>query len=298
MSGWLDAAWRAAHPLPPIDQALDKDARGAVLVVGGSERVPGAIRLTGEAALRVGAGKLRFGTVERAAVALGLAVPEAGVVALPVDGRGQIAASGVEALGRSLDRCAALVLGPAMARSEGMEALVAAILDRTPDECPVLLDAACLAVAPALRDRIGARRGRLVMTPHPGEAAVLLDEDRATVSADLVASAVEAARRYRAVVVLKSDLVVIAAPDVPPLCHRSGCPGLGTAGSGDVLAGIIGGLMARGLAPDRAAGWGVWLHGEAGQAAAKAHGPLGFLARDLLAPLGLLIGRETFAGTN
>jgi NAD(P)H-hydrate repair Nnr-like enzyme with NAD(P)H-hydrate dehydratase domain len=109
--------------------------------------------------------------------------------------------------------------------------------------------------------------------------AALMDCDEASVTAD---HARRAALRFGATVVLKASDTWIATPDAPMLHYRGGGPGLATGGSGDVLSGIIGGLLARGAAARDAAAWGVWLHGEAGRRLADRIGPLGFLARELL----------------
>ena len=108
----VDASWLAAHPLPRPDGDTDKNKRGRVLVAGGSETVPGAIRLTGEAALRAGAGKLQFATVERAALPLGIAMPEAAAFPLPANEDGELGEAAGTALAKLVERCDALVLGP------------------------------------------------------------------------------------------------------------------------------------------------------------------------------------------
>jgi len=124
----------------------------------------------------------------------------------------------------------------------------------------------------------------MVMTPHQGEMAALTGIDADQIAADPVRIACDTARRFGAVIVLKAGETIVAPPDAAPLQYASDCTGLATGGSGDVLAGVIGGLLAQGADPVVAAAWGVWLHGEAGRAAADAIGPIGFLARDL-APL-------------
>jgi NAD(P)H-hydrate repair Nnr-like enzyme with NAD(P)H-hydrate dehydratase domain len=129
------------------------------------------------------------------------------------------------------------------------------------------------------------------MTPHSGEMAALLECHKDAVTADPAGVAADVARRFGAVVVLKDAETVIAAPNGKLLHYAGGGVGLGTGGSGDVLAGAIGGLLARGLPPLVAAGWGVWLHGEAGRALATRIGPVGFLARELLPELPRLLPR-------
>src|SRR3982751_4937777 len=109
----IDVAWLDAHPLPAIEGGLDKEERGRAVLVGGSTVVPGALRLTGEAILRVGAGKLQIATVEQAAIPLGMVFPEAAVVPLPADDQGELAGGAAEGIRPRLERCSTLVIGPA-----------------------------------------------------------------------------------------------------------------------------------------------------------------------------------------
>ncbi|MDB5705985.1 MAG: NAD(P)H-hydrate dehydratase [Sphingomonas bacterium] len=280
-AGTIDAAWRAAHPLPGIGDGQDKEERGRALVVGGSAFVPGALRLTGEALLRAGAGKVQLATIEAAAMPLGVLFPEAAMIALPADDKGEIAGAALVRLEAAAKACGALILGPGMQCRPHTAALVEALLDAIGNDSPVLLDAGAM-TAMAGREAVLRRHGgRIVMTPHHGELAALTGASKEDIARDPQAAAVDAAMRFGSIVVLKSAETWIANGAVPQR-YASKAPGLGTAGSGDVLAGVIGGLLARGMDPVAAAGWGVWLHGEAGQAASAAIGPTGYLARDLL----------------
>jgi hydroxyethylthiazole kinase-like uncharacterized protein yjeF len=272
----IDARWRAAHPLPEIGDGMDKEERGRALVVGGSAFVPGALLLTGEALLRAGAGKVQLATIASVAVPLGVSFPEAAVIGLPADDEGEIAGEALALLKNRLSKCGALVLGPGMTARPQTATLVEGLIAAA-GSTQVLIDAGAMT---ALAERPAALKG-VVLTPHHGELATLTGGDKEQIARDPAGAAVEAAARFGAVVVLKGSETLIAA-GTTLLRYDSGAPGLGTAGSGDVLAGIIGGLLARGMAPIAAAGWGVWLHGEAGKAAAVEIGPIGFLARDLL----------------
>lgn len=278
----IEPAWLTHHPLPVHDAGTDKNSRGRVLLVGGAEFVPGALRLTGEAALRAGAGKLQMATVSAAATALGVLVPEAAMIALPADAEGEIAPAATDRLLHLLDHCDTLVAGPGMGVTRRTAELVAGLLARPRDGLTVLLDAGAISCAGDLADVIRAHRGRVVMTPHHGEMAALLEREIEQVAADPVAAARQAATRFGATIVLKADRTVIASHDGGLLRYGSDCVGLATGGSGDVLAGIISGLLARGASPSVASGWGVWLHGEAGRECAQSLGPIGFLARDLV----------------
>jgi len=278
----LDAEWLTVHSLPQIEAETDKNARGRVLVAGGSLTVPGALALTGEAALRAGAGKVQLATVEPAALPLGLAMPEAAVFGLPVKGTGEIAASAVAQLLDLLEACDTLVLGPGMGPDAAASSMVRRLLAKPLGERSILLDAAAIGGASGCADAVRGQSGRVVLTPHPGEMMLLMGCDEAEVRDRPEALARSAAERFGATVVLKRSETWIAAPGEDVLCYEGGGPGLATGGSGDVLAGIMGGLLSRGAAPRVAAAWAVWLHGEAGRSRAAVSGKIGFLARELL----------------
>lgn len=277
----IDDRWRSANPLPAA-RGTDKNGRGRLFAAGGSRRVPGALGLTAQAALRVGAGKVRMGTIEAAAIGLGLSVPEAGVIALPENDEGEPGPDAAGAMIAQIESCDAFLFGPGMGGRTGVDALTRQVIARPRDDLAILLDAAPLACAAGLEDAIAAHGGRAILTPHHGELAFLTGEEEQAIAADPARAARAAAIRFGAIVVLKDAETFVAAPDGTILQYRSDAPGLATGGSGDVLAGVIGGLLARGVAPLAAAGWGVWLHGATGRAAAAQIGPMGYLARDLL----------------
>ena len=278
----LDATWLAAHPLPDHAQGTDKNARGRVLLVGGSAFVPGALALTGEAVLRAGAGKLQMATIDAAAMHLGVLVPEAAMIGLPTDAEGEIAETAVYKLVDAARHCDALLIGPAMASKPSARALVEGLFAALGEDHVAVLDAAAISCARSMAPQIAGLDGRAILTPHHGEMASLTGMAIEDIAADPIDCARSIATVYNAVVVLKADATVVATPDGQALRYASDCVGLATGGSGDVLAGIIAGLAARGADPLTAAAWGVWLHGEAGQAAAARLGPIGFLARDLI----------------
>lgn len=278
----LDEKWLAAHPLPGADEAADKDDKGRLLIVGGSSSVPGALLLSAEAAMRVGAGKVKVATIEQAALPLGIAFPEVAVIGLPSTKGGEIASQASVTLRPSIVRSDAILIGPAMSDGDETRDLVRALLLAAGQDTAVLLDAGAVSSAGALCDDIRSAGSSIVLTPHCGEMASLMDMDKAEVEAAQPDFARNAARRFGATIVLKSSSTVIATPDGDLLRYDSDCPGLGTAGSGDVLAGVIAGLLARGVEPLAASAWGVWLHGTCGREAARAIGPIGFMARDLL----------------
>ncbi|HXH16605.1 MAG TPA: NAD(P)H-hydrate dehydratase [Sphingomonas sp.] len=277
----LDSNWIAANPPPVHGSGTTKNSRGRVLAIGGSAMVPGALRLTGEAALRVGAGKLQMATIASAATGLGLLVPEAGVLALPQDADGEIDGAAGPLLEQSLNACDTLVIGPGMGSAGAATTLLRLVLEHPCDDLTLVVDAMAIGAARNLREALAAFEGRMVFTPHHGEMAMLtgMDEDIIARSPEKVAR--DVAAQYGAVVVLKGSDTVIATPDGTTLHYGGGGTGLATGGSGDVLAGAIGGLLSRGASPIIAAGWGVWLHGQSGRRVATTRGPIGFLAREV-----------------
>ena len=288
----LDSDWLRANPVPPPDHATDKNGRGRVLALGGSAQVPGGIVLTAEAVLRAGAGKIRVGTIRSLAVPLGLAMPEAGVIALEQTAGGEIDASALAhepAIGSSLSHCDALVAGPAMSDAAAGTALVETVLQQMGQDIALVLDAAALAGLEPQAGRLRARPSPAILTPHIGEMAWLLGCEAERIEADRERAAREAADRYGAIVVLKGATTLVAAPDGQLFAYAGGGVGLATGGSGDVQAGLAAGLAARGADPLLAALWAVWLHGEAGRRCAEQIGPLGFLARELLAHVPALL---------
>lgn len=289
----IDAEWRRGHPLPPVGAGLDKEGRGLVLVAGGSRFVPGALRLTGEAVLRAGAGKVRLATVEPIADLLAVHFPEAAMMALPADAEGEIAGAAATRLAERLSRCDTLLVGPGMLERPQTPELVAALLEAVDDEATVLLDAGAMTALRHVPEAARALGGRVVLTPHPGELARLIDADAAAIAADPAGHARRAAGHFGAVVALKSTRTVIATPGGALLGYCSEAPGLGTAGSGDVLAGVVAGLLARGAAPEVATAWGVWLHGEAGKLVGAQTGAVGYLARELLPAVPALMAAQS-----
>jgi ADP-dependent NAD(P)H-hydrate dehydratase len=280
----LDRAVLKAHPLPPVIDG-DKETKGRILVIAGSREVPGAALLTATAAMRAGAGKLRIATVESVAVAIGTAMPEAMVVGLPEDDEGGFARSAVRSIAEQAENVDAVIAGPGMAEDEACERIAEALVR---SEARVALDAALLhALQPLDRER----KTTPILLPHSGELASLLDCDESMVERDPVGCGRRAAELYRSMVLSKGVTSHVVSPEGEVWTYDGGAPGLGVSGSGDVLAGIVGGLLARGAEPLSALLWGVWLHGEAGAALAKKVGPIGFLAREIADEVPALLSR-------
>ena len=255
-------------PLP--DPQGDKEARGTVLVVGGSRYTPGAVLLAGVAALRAGAGRLQLAVEASAAAALSIAVPEAKVLGLP-ERTGDVPE---ELLGLARD-ADVLAIGPGLDDIDETARLMSRVLDVAAEDAGVVLDAYALGALSNDAGLLAGRPQRVVLTPNVTEAQVMLGGE----PDDLAEAAMTLAERHRAVVSLYGH---IAAPDGRCWREESGDAGLGTSGSGDVRTGIVAGLLARGAEPAQAACWAAFAHAVSGQRLAPRYGRTGFLAREIV----------------
>ena len=281
----LDQSALTSHPLPPVVDG-DKETKGRILILCGSRDVPGAALLAATAAMRAGAGKLRVTTVESVAPQLGLAMPEAMVVGLPENGDGGFASSAVEAIGKQAESADAIVGGPGMSNGEVCGRIASALLKT---KAALALDAALLhSLQPLVPDE---RSSPPVLLPHAGELSSLLDCEEEEIEREPIRCGIRAAELYRSVVLVKGVTSHVVTPDATAWTYEGGAPGLGVSGSGDVLAGIVGGLLARGAEPLNALLWSVWLHGQAGARLAKTVGPIGFLAREIADVIPALLPR-------
>lgn len=276
----LTPALLERFPLPHHPDDADKEDRGRALIVAGSREVAGAALLAGTAALRAGCGKLQIATGASVAPGLGIAMPEARVLSFRETGEGCIDPATVPDFAERCRHTNALVIGPGMEPGEGLTRLIERILANGADH-PLVLDAAVLGHLAALERQARGWRGGLVLLPHAGEMARLLDWGADRIAADPAAAAREAADRYRATVLIKGEWSFVATPDGELFRYHGGGVGLATSGSGDTLAGIVGGLAARGADALTALLWGVHLHGEAGRILAQRVGRVGFLAREI-----------------
>ena len=284
----IDESVLRRMPLPQPLEGGDKEARGRVLVVGGGRETPGAVLLAGEAALRAGAGKLQVAAGASVAPLVAALIPEARVFALKETKAGRLAKTACASLKGHLGEAQCVCVGPGMIEDDSVVAFVEGTL-RLCRDVAVVLDAgaiACLAGGGQLLHALG---GRAVVTPNAEELADIYGEPRERISAGPLETARRAARDFRAVVVLKGRETFVASPEGELFVNRAGGVGLATSGSGDVLAGLIAGLLARGADPPRAAAWGVHLHALAGERLSARLGPLGFLARELPAEIPALM---------
>jgi hydroxyethylthiazole kinase-like uncharacterized protein yjeF len=277
----LDAEQLRRFPLPYHPDDGDKEDRGRLLAVAGSRELPGAALLAGIGALRAGAGKLQIATAASIAVQIGVAVPEARVIGLQETKEGCIAEREVDRLIEWAGAAQAVLLGCGLQHGAPLDTLLDRLFEARLD-VPLVLDAAVLG---SLADRAQALKswpGGSILLPHAGEMARLLGCKREEVYAHPLPAARRAAEAYGAVTLIKGQYSHIVHPDGRAFRFKGGGVGLATSGSGDTLAGIVGGLAARRADPLSAVMWGVYLHGEAGRRLSREVGRVGFLARELL----------------
>ncbi|HEX6376868.1 MAG TPA: NAD(P)H-hydrate dehydratase [Allosphingosinicella sp.] len=277
----LDRDLLQLFPLPHVPEDGDKEERGRLLVIAGSRELAGAAILAGIGGLRAGAGKLQVATGASVAPTLSVAMPEARVVGCAETDDGCLAAGAIGGLLKSIEAAQATVIGCGLQHGPPLDDLLDALLASGLDT-PLVLDAAVLGSLAPRAEALRAWRGGAILLPHSREMARLLECEVEEVDADPLAAAGRAAETFRTVVVIKGRFSYIVAPDGRAFRFEGGGVGLATSGSGDALAGIVGGLCARGADPLAAALWGVYLHGEAGRILAKRIGRIGFLARELL----------------
>lgn len=250
--------------LRPRSRAAHKGSFGHVLIVGGNLGMVGAARMAAEAALRVGAGLVSVATRADSVTAISAGLPEAmshGV-------------ANVTELAPLVERATTLVIGPGLGKDAWAQALVDYLLTINK---PKVIDADALNLlsqAPNTSDQ-------WVLTPHPGEAARLLNLPIDMVQADRLAVVSQLQARYQGVAVLKGVGSLVKADTIPAICLH-GNPGMATGGMGDVLSGVIGGLLAQGLPLAQAAQFGVLIHAMAADESARVYGERGMRATDLM----------------
>lgn len=270
------------NTLPSRPRDANKGHYGHVLVVGGDYGMAGATAMAAEAAARMGAGLVSVATRPEHIAAIVARRPEIMV-------HGVISGQELEPL---LDRPSVIVIGPGLGRSAWAEQLLQKVAATGQ---PLVVDADALNILS--EGRVIPRPGRdnWVLTPHPGEAARLLGCDNATVQADRFSAVKQLQKKYGGVAVLKGAGSLIAADSELFLCDQ-GNPGMASGGMGDVLSGVIAGLLAQGLSPAQAARLGVSLHARAADLAADSGGERGLLASDLFPYLRSLVNGENVGG--
>jgi NAD(P)H-hydrate epimerase len=265
-----------------------KYSAGFVVCVGGSRGLTGAPFLTCEAAMRTGAGYVRACVPASLEAAFAQRFVEVTTTGAP-DEDGVLTAGAADAVLEAAERADAVAIGPGLGRSDGTRELVSRLLDRV--ELPVVLDGDGLWALAGHLEWVFSRDAPTVLTPHAGELGRLLERDSAWVDANRLEAVEGAADDVGAVVLLKGADTIVAAPGKGPLVCDLGNPGLASAGTGDVLTGIVGALLAKGMDARRAAAAGAALGGVAAREAARTRGEAGLVARDVIEALSPVLSR-------
>lgn len=256
---------------------------GRLLVVGGCQRYMGAVVLSTLAAMRCGAGYVTLASTKEVCRTTLARLPEAVMLPLHQTPTGDISAEDLDTLLEAAKHSTAILAGNGLGTGTDAQIIIGALL--THAQCPVILDADginCLAMNITWLQQ---KTCPLILTPHCKEFSRLTGKSVPTLKSAAVLESLAFAKEHNATVALKDAYTVTAAPDSTIYINTTGNAGLAKAGSGDVLAGIIGALAAQGVSPTDAAACGVWLHGMAGDYAARNYSQYGMLARDVIGEL-------------
>jgi ADP-dependent NAD(P)H-hydrate dehydratase / NAD(P)H-hydrate epimerase len=265
--------------LPPRPWDAHKGTFGSVLLVAGSLGMSGAAVLSARAALRGGCGLLFAATPRSVQPTVAAQVAEAITVPLPENRLGRVQEDSLYILRERWRNCQAVAVGPGMTQDEELLPVLSGILNECP--LPVVLDADALNLLSWYPQLMEKRKAPTILTPHPGEAARLLGLSTEEIQADRLEAVQAVARRFNCFAVLKGARTLVATAGVHVAINRSGNCGMATAGSGDVLTGLLASLLAQGLKPYDASRLAVYLHGRAGDLAAARVGEEALVAGDL-----------------
>ena len=273
--------------IPSRPPDAHKGTFGTAVVVAGSLGLTGAAYLTSTAAARTGAGLVRLLVADSIYPILAAKCTEVMATPVPEVAPGAIGHAAYDSILRQLAAAEVGIIGPGLGRDSSTWRLVVDLVQHA--KCPLVIDADglnALAESPRVKGKLGARR---VLTPHPGELARLTGKTADAINADRPAAARKAAREWGAVVVLKGAHTVVAHPDGRLSEDPHSVPALASGGTGDVLSGVIGGLISQGLEPFSAAVTGVYVHAAAGRRISEHIGDSGLLAGDLLPEIPLVM---------
>lgn len=269
--------------LRPRRPESHKSTHGHLLVLAGSPGMTGAAYMSALSAMRAGAGLATLGVPERLNGIMEAKTTEVMSLGLPETQEGTLGAVSFEAVKKLLPGKTAVVVGPGMGSSDEVKRLIEMLLGEV--RVPLVIDADGLNSFGSGISAVRREGLDIVLTPHPGEMARLLGRSAAEVQSDRIGAAGELARSTGGTVVLKGAGTVIAAPSGEIFINPTGNPGLATAGTGDVLAGMLGGLLAQGYPPVQAACAATYIHGLAGDEVKRAQGELGMLAMDIVSEI-------------
>ncbi|MDQ1329942.1 MAG: ADP-dependent NAD(P)H-hydrate dehydratase / NAD(P)H-hydrate epimerase [Thermodesulfobacteriota bacterium] len=275
--------------LKPREKNAHKGTNGHLFIVAGSPGKTGAAAMTAMAAMRAGAGLVTLGVPKSLNPAIEPMILEAMTCPLPENTEGFLSESSFDAIMHNLAGKKCLAVGPGLGTDSSTKKLVIKILRET--SLPVILDADGLNLLAGEIRLLKKLKIPVIMTPHPGEMARLTGKNISDIQEDRISCARDFAAEFNVHLILKGAGTVIAHPDGRVFINPTGNPGMASGGMGDILTGIIAGLVAQGYPVEEAARIGVYLHGRAGDDLEESMGPFGFLASDVLKSIPAQIGR-------
>lgn len=278
---WLLEEPDVKRLVPSREANTNKGSFGHVLVVAGSAHKTGAAALSGLAALRGGAGLVTVATRSSALPWVMVQAPE--LMGAPLGDDGALGVRDLNALLEAAEKKSAIVIGPGIERGDDTHRLLGDFLEET--TVPVVIDADGLNALVGHLEVLQRARGDLILTPHPGEFARLVDRTVQEVQGNRIELARRFATTHQIVLVLKGARTLIVRPDGTVFINPTGNAGLATGGTGDVLSGLLGALLAQRLSCEDAAVAGVWAHGAAADLVKARTGEMGLIASDLLGGL-------------
>ena len=286
----LNDAERVRQLLPSRPLNSNKGTFGKVLVVAGSINYIGAAYLACAGAMRAGAGIVTLATAESLQPVVASKLTEATWLPLPESGRGIISPSAVTSIQKEIEKYDVLLAGCGLGQSEPVKEFITLLLTEEEMEIPVtVLDADALNILSTVPDWWRRITGSGILTPHPGEMARLRGMTVEAVQQARLKTAEDAAAEWGKAVVLKGACTIVASPKSTSVISPVANPGMASAGTGDVLAGVIAGLAAQKMKPSDAASCGVYIHAAAGELVREILGDAGIIASDLLPALPLAI---------
>ncbi len=265
---------------PPRPRRAHKTDFGRIFILAGSRGLTGAAALSSFAALRAGGGLVTLGCPDKVYTILARRHPEVMVRPFPSTKEGTLSENGFSEIIRFLRTQDVAAIGPGLGRHTSTKRLVRRLLRNSP--IPLVVDADGVNALEGKPETLKACKGEMVLTPHPGEFVRAFGGRRPANDSERKKRALEVARKYKKILVLKGYRTVVASPAGKMSINPTGNPGMATGGTGDVLTGIIAALIGQRMSPYESAKFGVYLHGLAGDLASKAVGEVSLVAGDLL----------------
>ncbi len=282
---------RLPAPLSRRRSNVHKNQFGHLLILAGSGPMLGAAALCGLAAMRTGAGLVTIGVPKSLNKTLQSKISNVIMtLPLPETSGGAIAAGAFPIVKKLFSQYQAVAIGPGMGQGSGTKHFILNVIEQCP--LPVVVDADALNILSAHLEILGRAQGPRILTPHPGEMERLTGIARWVIEKDRQSAARDFARKYRCVLLLKGHRTCVASPVGKIYINKTGNSGMATAGSGDVLTGMIAALLCQGVGPFESAKIGCYLHGLAGDVAARESGKVSLIATDIAESISRIVTED------